>query len=323
MLSLCTQYWQVMLAQGLVVGFGTACLFTLSAIILPQYFLKKRALANGIAASGSSMGKLRLLSYHSIANILILGGVIYPIAVYKLLTQVGFEWTARIVGFIALGTCAISIALLRQRVKTPRKRILFDPKALLELPFFFFTVSFIFGLMGLYVPSFFIQSFAIEKGIITGELSAYVLPILNAAGVFGRVVPNFFADRTGPLNMLTPCLAGAGLLCLAWIAVANEGGLIVIALLFGFFSGAILSLPIIGIVSLSPSLAVIGTRLGTCSAIASLGLLVGTPVSGAILGTNGNYVGLQAFAGVVLLVAAVCCGVARVLKAGPRIMVKA
>jgi predicted MFS family arabinose efflux permease len=249
--------------------------------------------------------------------------VIYPILLHKLLPQVGFRWSTRIIGFLALGTCAISIAVLRVRIKAPKRRLLFDPKAFLEPPFFFFTVSLFFSLMGLYVPSFYIQSFAVEKGIITGELSAYILPILNAGGVFGRVVPNFFADRTGPLNMLTPFLAFAGLMVLVWIAVINVGGLIVIALLYGFSSGAILSLPPIGIVSLSPSLAVIGTRFGTSCSVASLGLLVGAPVSGAILGMARNYVGLQIFAGIVLLVAAASCGISRVLKAGPRIMVNA
>lgn len=252
-----------------------------------------------------------------------LGGVIYPILLYKLLPQVGFEWSTRIIGFLALGTCAISLAVLRVRIKSPKRRLLFDPKAFLEPPFFFFTFSLFFGLMGLYIPSFYIQSFAVEKGIITGELSAYILPILNAGGVFGRVIPNFFADRTGPLNMLTPFLAFAGLMALVWIAVVNVGGLIVMALLYGFSSGAILSLPPIGVVSLSPNLAVIGTRMGTTSSIASLGLLVGTPVSGAILGTARNYVGLQVFAGILLLVGAICSGVSRGLKVGPGIMVKA
>lgn len=251
------------------------------------------------------------------------GGVIYPILLHKLLPQVGFGWATRSLGFLALGTCAISIAVLRVRIKAPKRRLLFDPKAFLEVPFFFFTLSFFFGLMGLYVPTFYIQSFAVEKGIISGELSAYILPILNAGGVFGRVVPNFFADRTGPLNMLTPFLAFAGLMVLVWIAVINVGGLIVVALMFGFFSGAILSLAPIAVVSLSPSLAVIGTRFGTTCSIASLGLLVGTPVSGAILGTARDYVGLQVFAGVVLLVAAALAGVSRVLKAGTHIVVKA
>lgn len=56
MTSLCSSYWQVMLAQALVVGLGSGCLFIPSVAILPQYFSKRRALANGLAASGSSFG---------------------------------------------------------------------------------------------------------------------------------------------------------------------------------------------------------------------------------------------------------------------------
>ncbi len=58
MTSFCTSYWQVMLTQGLVIGIGCGCLFIPSVAILPQYFSKRRALANGIAASGSSFGKI-------------------------------------------------------------------------------------------------------------------------------------------------------------------------------------------------------------------------------------------------------------------------
>ena len=45
-----------MLAQGLIVGLGFGCLFVPSVAIIPGYFSKKRALAVGIAASGSSVG---------------------------------------------------------------------------------------------------------------------------------------------------------------------------------------------------------------------------------------------------------------------------
>jgi len=93
--------------------------------------------------------------------------VVYPIVVDKLLPEVGFGWTTRIIGFLALGTCAISIAILRQRIKAPKRRILFDPKAFSEPPFFFFTISLFLGFMGLYILSFFIQSFAVEKGVGT------------------------------------------------------------------------------------------------------------------------------------------------------------
>jgi hypothetical protein len=62
MLSLCKEYWQVLLAQAFCIGIGTGCLFVPSVAILSTYFTTKFAFAVGIAASGSS-----------------LGGVIYPI----------------------------------------------------------------------------------------------------------------------------------------------------------------------------------------------------------------------------------------------------
>ena len=55
MTSICTPLWQAFLAQGLVVGLGNGCLFIPSVAILPIYFHKKRALALGIRAGGSSV----------------------------------------------------------------------------------------------------------------------------------------------------------------------------------------------------------------------------------------------------------------------------
>jgi len=56
MLSLCTEFWQAMLAQGFCIGLGGGMLFVPSVAILPTYFSTKIGLAIGLAASGSSMG---------------------------------------------------------------------------------------------------------------------------------------------------------------------------------------------------------------------------------------------------------------------------
>ena len=55
--SLCSQYWQFILAQGLVVGLGCGLHFVPSIAPLPMYFSRKKALAQGIGASGSSLGE--------------------------------------------------------------------------------------------------------------------------------------------------------------------------------------------------------------------------------------------------------------------------
>jgi len=295
MTSLCTQYWQVVLAQGLLVGLGTGCLFVPGIAILPTYFSTRKALAQGIASVGSS-----------------LGGVIYPIIFRQLQPRVGFGWATRVIGFIALVTLIIPLALMKMRVKPSARRKMFDASAWKERPYALFSLGQFFGFMGMYIPYVYVQSYAIGRSITDVNLGFYLLAILNAGSVFGRLVPNFLADRTGPLNMLIPTSAVTALLVFVWIGIGNEGGLIVFAILFGFFSGTFVSLPAVAVVTLSPSLGVVGVRLGMTFFLTSLGLLIGAPIGGAIL--DHGWAGLQAWGGTCAAVAALCMLGARVSK---------
>ena len=56
MTSLCHSYWQVILAQGIVIGLGNGALFVPSIALLPTYFSKRRALSTGIAITGGNLG---------------------------------------------------------------------------------------------------------------------------------------------------------------------------------------------------------------------------------------------------------------------------
>lgn len=57
MISLCSEYWQIMLAQGIAYGIGAAVLFLPPMVCVGQWFSTKRGLATGIVASGSSVGR--------------------------------------------------------------------------------------------------------------------------------------------------------------------------------------------------------------------------------------------------------------------------
>jgi MCP family monocarboxylic acid transporter-like MFS transporter 10 len=57
MLSLCTEYYQVMLCQGIAFGIGTAGVSMPAMVVVSQWFSKNRGLAVGIVSSGSSLGK--------------------------------------------------------------------------------------------------------------------------------------------------------------------------------------------------------------------------------------------------------------------------
>ena len=56
MLSLCKEYWQILLAQAFCIGLGPGLLFVPSVAILSTYFRRKLASSMGLAAAGSSIG---------------------------------------------------------------------------------------------------------------------------------------------------------------------------------------------------------------------------------------------------------------------------
>ena len=214
--------------------------------------------------------------------------------------------------------------MLRVRIKPPKRRLLFDFNAFREPPFTFLTIGLFFALIGIYGPTFFIQLYALKSRsppILSENLAAYILPILNAGAIPGRIAPGFIANKTGVLNLLFLLLACAGIIVLAWVAVDSVGGLIVFALIYGFVFGGILSLPPPALVSLCPDLSVVGTRFGTGSSFASLGVLIGTPISGAFLNNKKGdpterFLGLQIFAGIILLIGGFFCLLSRTSKVG-------
>ncbi|EME77224.1 uncharacterized protein MYCFIDRAFT_191418 [Pseudocercospora fijiensis CIRAD86] len=298
MLSLSTTYYQVLLSQAICVGFGTGCLFIPCVAVLSTYFSTRIATAVGLAAAGSSIG-----------------GVIYPIVFYRLQPVIGFAWATRVIGFIMLGTLAISNAVLKVRVLPAGRRKFLELAAWKEVPYTFFVLGTFVGFLGLYTPFFYIQTYAIQTGIASPHLGFYLLAILNAASTFGRVIPNFIADRLGPFNVIIPCTFATGLLCLCLIAAKSIASVIVIAALYGFFSGTFVSLPATIFVYITKNRGMIGTRMGMGFAVTAIGILVGTPISGTILAASGfRYVWV--FGGIMTVLAAMSMSVSRVSKGG-------
>ena len=306
MTSLAQEYWQTMLAQAFCIGLGNGCIFVPSVAILPQYFSTRKALANGIAASGSSIG-----------------GVIYPIVFRQLQQKIGFAWATRVLGFISLVTIWFSVFVMKPRIKPKGKRKLWDWSALRDGPYLLFCFGMFFGFIGFYGPVYYIQPYAIDKGVTTASFGFYLLPILNAASVPGRIVPNFLADYAGPLNILIPCSLITGILALCWIGVHDLAGTITFAAFYGFFSGGFVSMPPVAITSLTTDMRRLGTRMGQCFFFSAFGLLCGTPVSGAILEATGSWIGVQLFSGLTIFLTGCLLIAARVMSKGWKVNLKA
>ncbi|KAK3343238.1 major facilitator superfamily domain-containing protein [Neurospora tetraspora] len=311
MLSLVSEFWQALLAQGFVVGLGAGMMFTPGVTVLQSYFSTKIGLATGLAAAGSSFG-----------------GVVYPIVFYRLIDRIGYGWSVRVIGFIALGTLAVPVVFLKQRVKSGRVRAFVDVTAFSDGPYMLFTFGAFVGFIGLYTMLFYLSFFGLDTGATDPAMAFYIVPILNAASMFGRTLPNWLSDKAGPFNILIPGALVCGALTLAMMGVKSLGAIIVVAILFGFFSGVFIALPTVCYIVLTKDKSRLGSRIGLGYAFLGLATLIGGPGGGAILqqtghGGHNNWTGMWTFGGVMLLVSGALFMVLRGWKFGVNLTTKA
>ncbi|KAI5300441.1 hypothetical protein KEM55_007327 [Ascosphaera atra] len=267
MASLSSKLYQFILAQAICSGIGAGLLFWPVMTSLLTWFLRRRALAVGIATAGSG-----------------LGGVCLPIAVERMIPEIGYPWTMRTCGFIILALCIVVNLSVKSRLP-PRKQK-FDPLAYIK-PFkertFFFTALgiLIFG-FALFIPFNYIILFGRKVGM-SNHLAQYLPSILNSASIFGRVLAGALADRVGRYNTMFVVCILCGIWTLAmWIPASGNALTIVFALFYGFTSGAFVSLPaaLVGQIS---HVKEIGVRTGSLFVAMSIGALTGNPIGGALI----------------------------------------
>lgn len=209
MLSLCTTYYQIFLAQGVGLGIAFGLLFNLAVSVPTHWFQKRRATALGIQAAGSSVG-----------------GVIFPILIRRLLPEIGYGWTMRLIGFGCIIFLGASYFVMKTRLPPIqdihnggwKKVSWFDPSAFKEWSYTCFVIGCTLCLFGLYTPFVYMDTFTSTYNI-PGD--GYWLSILNAASIFGRVIPGFVADRFGRINTLFPHTALAAILLFIFPVFTN------------------------------------------------------------------------------------------------------
>lgn len=122
--SVATNYWQVLLAQGICCGLGAGLMFCPTVALTSTYFSSRRSLALGIGATGSATG-----------------GIVIAVIVQRLLPKVGFGWTVRVIGFVLVVLLGMSNIILRARVKPRKVGGLVDLAALKDMIYVSFTIG--------------------------------------------------------------------------------------------------------------------------------------------------------------------------------------
>lgn len=294
MTSISTQYYQVLLAQGICVGLGTSCLYIPAITLVPAYFTSHRARAMGVAAVGSSVG-----------------AAIYPLIFERLRPQIGFGWTVRVIGFVSLALCCYAIAVARPKAKTAKGtgainqgqasfRALVTMAKLKDTRYIVQCIAIFFSNVAFFEPLYYLQTYAQSHGMRGDNLANYLLVVLNLVAIPGRLIPSYAADRVGVLNTYIGITAFTSASVFYWISVTNRAGNIAFTVLYGFFSGGLLTLAPVVLTSITDDLSILGTRLGVVAVLKGIGSLIGPPIAGAILGSDKHWLGVQLFTGITL-----------------------
>lgn len=162
--SLSTQYYQFLLSQGVCSAIGVAAVFMCALSAITGWFDRRRGLAYGVLATGSSIG-----------------GVVFPIMISRMIKSVGYGWAIRSAAFIILALLVVTNLTLKAR--RPPKPVALSRKQMMEpfheTPFLLLLVGQFLVPFGLYIPIDYIPVAAIGAGM-SKEMSQNLVAFYNA-----------------------------------------------------------------------------------------------------------------------------------------------
>lgn len=219
--SFATQPWQLYLSQGAAVGTGMGAIFIPSVQVVPQWFLRRRSLAGGIASAGSGFG-----------------GLAFALATDAMIRKLSLAWSLRITGIICLVANLVGTALIRDRnahVKPPQLgfaiHLLKRYDCLLLLAWAFTNV------LGYIVILYSVSSYAVQIAGLTQAQAGILTAVLNLGTGVGRPAAGLVSDRFGRIAVAGFITLSCAVSVFAiWIPATSYGVLV----FFSLVSGAIL-----------------------------------------------------------------------------------
>ncbi|KAJ5344573.1 major facilitator superfamily domain-containing protein [Penicillium brevicompactum] len=209
--------WQLFLSQALCFGFGMGMQFSSTVGIVPQWFTRRRSLANGIATAGSGIG-----------------GLIYSLATSAMIQRWGIGWAFRILAIVSAVACGVSAVIIRDRNKAIGAVQVAFHTELLKRPEFLLTLGWgFFSVLGYVALLFSIPDYASTVGLNASQ-GSILGAMFNLGGGLGRPLIGYISDRFGRINTALACTFLAGLFSLViWIFAKSFGVLIFYALICG------------------------------------------------------------------------------------------
>lgn len=305
LLSWSKTYAEVILTQGLFVGCVSALFYLISISCVAPYFTTKRPFAIGIGASGSSWG-----------------GTVYSVMAQKLMTEVGFGWSTRIIAFVQLALSLVTFLSIRRILPPTKRKSFVAVECFTEPATMLYCLGNAFGFLSLYTAYVYFQSYAIDTDTSAGKpvsnVYNYMTALVNAGSVLGRIIPSLIATKVGPFNVLIAAELTSMIISFSWIKAETMGGIVPVVVLYGFTSGPLMALPGAVVSALTKDFNRLGIRLSFALTSMSVGLILGPPLGGIIQRQYGWF-WLKMYVGLSWVCCLICHTMARIVIGGFRL----
>lgn len=285
--SFTTQMWQLILSQGIAFGLGMGFIFVASVGIVPQWFVKRRSLANGLAAGGSGFG-----------------GVVYSLATNAMIKNIGLPWAFRILALVVLVVnCGCALVVKDRNKQLKAVQVAFHT-ALFKRPEYILLVLWaFFSILAYIIVVFSLPDYCQTVGLSATQ-GSIIAALYNLSQGLGRPLIGLLSDSCGRINV-----AGLGTLisCVTaftlWIFAGPFFGGIIVFSLFGVFTGILwasigpVGAEVVGLELLPSALSIIWLVLALPATFAEvIGLTLRVPGAG-------GYLNVQLFVGFIYLAA--------------------
>lgn len=223
--SFATQKYQLILAQGICFGIGMGFLFVGSVGIIPQWFSKKRSVANAISAAGSGCGAL-----------------IWSLSTQSMIDRLGLPWAFRILAILSFSINLVASNVIRDRnSQVGARHRSFDLDILKRPEFVLLQAWSWFSMLGYVIVLFSLPAYAKAIGL-SAQQGSIVAAMLNLGQMCGRPFIGLASDRYGRLNLAMLFTLLCGVFCFVfWIptevAPSQLGLLIFFAVVGGALAG--------------------------------------------------------------------------------------
>ncbi|EEB94229.1 hypothetical protein MPER_06992, partial [Moniliophthora perniciosa FA553] len=115
-----------------------------------------------------------------------------------------------------------------------------------------------------------------------------------------------------PLNIIIPFTLLSAVMTYAWPFARDIPSLVVVSIIYGFGSGAYISILVNPIFAMGGT-SDVGQRVGIAMTVLGLGALLGPPISGAIERSSGGFPAVGYYAGSIVVLSAVLMFLSRQL----------